>query len=181
MFAFILGTSPVFFAVAYFTTRLGATLEKYFTRIVAVTVIVLGLVSINSGLNLAGSPFSFNRLVSRPTTASVIAAAPTAAAMTGAAPAGAGQQENEFLIHVNDNGYSPQVLHLPAERPVSLNWVTQNTRSCALSVVVPDLNFQQILPQTGQVALDIPAQPKNTVIRYSCSMGMYTGEMVFDQ
>ena len=64
MFAFTLGTSPVFFSVAYFATRLGATLEKYFTRIVAVTVIVLGLVSIDAALNLAGSPVSISRMLS---------------------------------------------------------------------------------------------------------------------
>ncbi len=46
MFSFILGTSPVFFTLAYLATRLGATIEKYFTRIVAVVVIILGIVSV---------------------------------------------------------------------------------------------------------------------------------------
>jgi sulfite exporter TauE/SafE len=55
MFAFILGTSPLFFSVSYFATRLGATIEKYFTRIVAAVMLILGLVSVDAGLNLAGS------------------------------------------------------------------------------------------------------------------------------
>ena len=62
MFAFVLGTSPVFFTVAYLTTRLGARLEKNFVRIVAVILLVLGLVSIDSGLTLAGFPYSVANL-----------------------------------------------------------------------------------------------------------------------
>ena len=62
MFAFTLGTSPVFFAVAYLATTLGARLEKNFMRIVAVIVLVLGLVSIDSGLTLAGWQYSVSNL-----------------------------------------------------------------------------------------------------------------------
>jgi len=39
----------VFFSVSYFATQLGSTLDRHFTRLVALTVIILGLVSINSG------------------------------------------------------------------------------------------------------------------------------------
>ena len=73
MFAFTLGTSPVFFAVAYLATRLGQVLEKWFMRFVAVTVLVLGLLSINSGLNLAGlSPFSPSPTNNQPLAASTL-------------------------------------------------------------------------------------------------------------
>ena len=73
------------------------------------------------------------------------------------------------------------MLHLAANQAVSLNWVTKNVRSCALSVVVPGFELPESLPHTGQVSVAIPAQAKGTVIRYSCSMGMYTGQLVFDQ
>ncbi len=63
MFAFILGTSPVFFIVAYLTMQLGARLEKWFMRFVAVVVLVLGLVSVNSGLTLIGSPLSVTNML----------------------------------------------------------------------------------------------------------------------
>src|SRR6185503_314378 len=62
MFAFILGTSPVFFIVAYLTTELGSRLEKFFMRFVAAVVLILGLVTINGGLNVLGSPLSFSNL-----------------------------------------------------------------------------------------------------------------------
>ncbi len=62
MFAFVLGTSPVFFIIAYLTTELGARLEKFFMRFVAVVVLILGFTTLNSGLNVLGSPLSFQNL-----------------------------------------------------------------------------------------------------------------------
>ncbi len=168
LFSFILGTTPVFFTIAYFATRLGATVEKYFTRFVAVALLILGLVSVNSGLNLVGSPYSFTNLYQS-----------LRGGATGVIDPPAGQAGYE--IHVTENGYSPDVLHLPANKPVELTWVTDHTTSCALSVVVPNLRYQKVLNQTGREILSIPAQAKGTVIRYSCSMGMYTGQLIFDQ
>ena len=165
MFAFILGTSPLFFSVSYFATRLGATIEKYFTRIVAAAMLILGLVSVDAGLNLAGSPFSFSGVI---------------AGLSASANSVVTGVSGEYVVHVTENGYSPVILHLPADRPVSLFWVTQNTQTCARSVVIPGLNYHTILSPTGRVELKIPAQPRGTILRYTCSMGMYPSQLVFD-
>ena len=177
MFAFILGTTPLFFSVSYFATRLSAMVEKYFTRIVAVTMLLLGLVSIDSGLNLAGSPLSFS---------GAFGGLPLFSSPAAPAPAGpevvrsTNNLKSGFTIDVTDDGYSPKTLHLPANRPVSLEWVTRNTQTCARSVVIPGLNYQKILPSTGRVQLNIPSQAKGAIIRYTCSMGMYPSQLVFD-
>ncbi len=166
MFAFIVGTSPLFFSVSYFATRLGAVLEKYFTTFVAVTLLILGFVQIDSGLNLAGSPVSFTILLN--------SALPPAAAPVVQGPQG------EYAVTITEDGYSPSLLHLPANRPVSIEWVTENTQTCARSIVIPALEYQKIVPPIGRVRFDIPAQQPGTVIRYSCSMGMYPSQFVFD-
>ena len=161
MFSFILGTSPLFFSVAYFATRLGSAIEKYFTRIVAVTMLIMGLVQIDTGLNLSGASFSISRTVS-------ILQAYALPAQTGRS------------IEVNEFGYFPQILHLPANQELTIEWVTRNTQSCARSVVVPDLEYQKILPVTGRTEFNIPPQEKGAIIRYTCSMGMYPSQFVFD-
>jgi len=161
MFAFILGTSPLFFSVAYFATQLGSAIEKYFTRIVAVTMLLMGLIQVDTGLNLSGSAFSFSRTIS-------ILEAYALPTQTG------------LSIEVTENGYSPQTLHLPANQDLTIEWVTRNTQTCARSVVIPDLFYQTILPTTGRVEFDIPAQEKGAIIRYTCSMGMYPSQLVFD-
>jgi uncharacterized protein len=165
MAAFILGTCPIFFSVSYFATRLGSLIEKYFIRIVAVAMIVLALVSIDSGLNLLGSSFSFSRVISSVKT-TLIESVP-------------GQQTG-YEIHVSENGYSPEILHLPANKPVTIEWVTENTQACSRSVVMPGLDYAKILPTTGRVKMDIPPQPEGAVLRYTCSMGMYPSQLVFD-
>jgi sulfite exporter TauE/SafE len=168
MFAFVLGTSPVFFVVAYLTMQLGARLEKAFMRFVAVVILVLGLVSVNNGLSLVGSPLSFQNLTSGLFSAPAAERQPAAAA-----PA------STLLLNAENNGYSPKRLYARAGEPILLNVVTDNTYSCARDFVIPALGVEKLLPQSGTVPVDIPPQAAGTVMRFTCSMGMYTGEIIF--
>lgn len=169
MFAFTLGTSPVFFLVALLTTELGARMEKFFMRFVAVTVLILGFVTLDGGLNLMGSPLSFQNLsrslLPSPNLAeaSVLPAAETSA-----------------TLFVENDGYFPQTLRLNANSAVTLNLVTDGTYSCARDFVIPALGFYQLLPDTGTVQVNIPAQPSGTRMFFTCSMGMYTGMIIFE-
>ena len=100
MFAFILGTSPVFFIVAYLTTELGARLEKFFMRFVAVVLLILGFVTLNGGLNVLGSPLSFQNLT-RSWLPSQSESKPSAESPQPSAA------EGELVLNVEDNGYFP--------------------------------------------------------------------------
>ena len=175
MFSFTLGTSPVFFAVAYFATRLGARLEKYFMRAVAVVVLILGFVTIDSGLNLIGSPLSFanitNSITGQASAQTPVQAQPATSSYNGA---------NTYVINAKNFGYEPKILKAAAETPIKLDLVTKNTTSCALSIVFPALGIEKLLPNTGTVTIDVPPQPKGSVMRYACSMGMYTAQIVFE-
>jgi len=197
MFAFTLGTSPVFFAVAYFTTRLGARLEKNFMRFVAVVMLVLGLLTIDTGLNLAGSPVSFTRfwngLFSQPAVVeaggtasepkelvSVIDTFPVQSIESAAAGPAAAVGEDVITINVKNTGYSPALVHAKAGVPLKLRLVTNQVFSCSLSFVIPALNYAQTLESTGEAWVDIPAQTAGTRMPFSCSMGMFTGDIVFE-
>jgi uncharacterized protein len=168
MLAFTLGTSPVFFAVSYLATELGARMESIFMRLVAVVVLVLGLVSVDSGFALMGAPSVMGW------TQSLMEGQP-ASAVAPADPSGA------LVLNATNNGYSPRTLHAKADAPLKLNMVTKNTYSCARGFVIPVLNVEELLPANGTVVIDIPAQKPGTVMPFTCSMGMYTGEIVFDQ
>src|SRR5512136_1765578 len=168
MFAFILGTSPVFFLVAYLTMQLGARLEKWFMRFVAIVLLVLGLVSVNNGLNLVGSPLSVQNM-----TQALFTAPASSSQEYASAPAGT------LRLNASNSGYSPRRLYAIAGQAVLLNIVTADTYSCARDFVIPALGVEKLLPQSGTVPVDIPAQVAGTVMRFSCSMGMYTGEIVF--
>ena len=172
MFAFTLGTSPVFFIVAYLTTELGARLEKFFMRFVAVVVLILGLLTVNSGLNILGSPLSFQNLARTllPSTEG------SQTAVQSPQPSGA---EGEVVLYVQNEGYFPQTLSAPAGKDFKLNLVTDQTYSCSRDFVIPALDYYELLPDTGTVQINIPAQEQGSTLFFTCSMGMYTGQIVF--
>jgi uncharacterized protein len=215
MLAFTLGASPVFFTVAYLATRLGGRLEAGFMRVVAVLMLVLGLVSVEAGLNLMGSPYSVANLTrdyGRSESAALVQEAPAGGSgLSGphdtrvSAPAGSGSGSAEQLgsafgaaggaansglpdtagtnalrIMVNARGYSPNLLHARPGQPLQLTMVTKDTYSCARSFVIPSLQVEKILPPTGSVLIDVPPQQAGSKLFFSCSMGMYSGVIVFD-
>ncbi len=232
--AFVMGTSPVFFTVAFLATQLGSRLETRFMQFVAAVVLVLGFVAIDSGLNLMGSPYSFANLSqawaspapAQPSALSLVPTAPAArptiqvpavaitaipparptvqapadatrtvppATRTLAAPAtsivsdptqaptvASPTSGNTILtINIIDSGYQPAVLQTEGGQPFQIKLVTDKTSGCSRAFVIPKLNIQKIMPATGTALLDIPSQPSGSELRFACSMGMYTGKIVF--
>ena len=139
-------------------------------RFVAIVLLVLGLVSVNNGLGLVGSPLSVQNL------AHTIFSPPIATNQVASSP-----PSNTLLLSASNSGYSPQRLYAKAGQPVLLNITTNNTYSCARDFVIQAIGVEKLLPQTGTIPVNIPAQVAGTVLRFTCSMGMYTGEIVFSQ
>jgi len=179
MFAFTLGTSPVFFAVSYFATQLGKKLERNFTRVVAVVILVLAILTIDSGITLAGSPVSLSRWASSVFGSTNAQAAPDGLTLSGAAEADQGDG-TVITVNVQNDGYEPGVVHAKAGVPVTLRMVSKNVRSCSLALIIPKLDLFEILDPTGVKEIPIPAQTAGTRMPYSCSMGMYSGTIIFD-
>jgi uncharacterized protein len=178
MFAFTLGTSPLFFALFYLATRLGTAMEARFLKVAAVAVLVLGILSIDGGLNLLGSPLSLATLADAPPFARAAPPQPTVA-VAGAPAAGGGSAEGAVTIQALDYGYAPTTARAEAGRPVTLRVVTSNTSGCTRAFVIPSLRLQRLLPETGTTTIDLPPQPAGT-LRFTCSMGMYRGQIQFE-
>ncbi len=170
MTAFTLGSSVVFFAVGYLAVRLGGVMQKGFGQLAAVVLLVLGFASVNSGMNLLGVPLSFLQPVRT--------AAQDAEAVT-VLPAD--DEQNVITIQALGWGYEPRRVHARAGVPTELTFVSENLFSCSRALVIPEWNIREILPETGEFTVNLPAQPLGKVLNYSCSMGMYFGQIVFDQ
>jgi sulfite exporter TauE/SafE len=205
MFAFTLGTTPVFFALAYLATRLGQRMEKAFVTFVAIVLIIFGLVSIDSALTLGGFPYSVTNMRMAMRAPSAVEEANAAGGqrplhpapvMVGAPPAtgqtaGTGSADlttafgpegrpNTITVNVKNEGYFPQVVRAQADTALKLAMVSDQTYSCARALVIPSLGVEELLPETGTVLIDIPPQPAGSRLFYSCSMGMYSGVIVFE-
>lgn len=173
MAAFTLGTSPVFFTLAYLATSVGKRLESYFLKAVAMVLLLLGLVAIDNGLSLSGSPVSFASLQQRVKSA---LQAKNQQADPNISPA---NPDNQITITVKDQGYVPEVSRARAGRPVKLILVTNDTYGCALAFALPSLGIERVLPQTGTTVIDLPPQKAGT-LPFACSMGMYRGSIQFE-
>jgi uncharacterized protein len=174
MFAFILGTTPVFFGLAYVATRLGEVLHTRFLRVAGAVVLILGLVSIEGGLNLMGSPYSVSNLLNS-AAVSIAQASGNYQDVAAAQPDASGA----ITIQASNGGYSPNLIKAPTGKPVSLTVVTSGTTGCTRGFVIPSIGFQRSLPETGQITINIPASAANGNLRYTCSMGMYSGYFEF--
>jgi hypothetical protein len=117
--------------LAYLATRLGERLEKHFSRVAAVVVMLLALVSLDGGLNLLGSPLArsavFNSIAS-------VALAPFPSSQTTARPDSLGDMKgvqadsnNVMLINVNPNSYAPNRFQARAAQPAKLKLITNHT------------------------------------------------------
>jgi plastocyanin domain-containing protein len=95
-------------------------------------------------------------------------------------PPEAASSDGALQLTVANNGYFPGTLHAKANQPITLDLVTDNTVSCARDFVIPALDVYELLPKTGRVTVNIPAQEPGAVLRFTCSMGMYTGQIVFE-
>ena len=187
MFAFTLGASPVFFILTYLATRLGALTEKYFVRIVAADLLMLGFLAFDTGLSLLGSPFSVTQAVQ----AMIQPASPAAPTVSAVDPftlgdnmsaeqfSASGTLSNVLTLQIKNEGYLPRRLVAPAGKPITLHLVSSDTQTCARAFVIPTLNLSATLPETGTQTLSLPAQPAGSDLRFACSMGMYTGVIHF--
>jgi sulfite exporter TauE/SafE len=163
MFAFVLGTSPLFFAAGMAVTEL--LKRKAFVYAASAAIVFLGFLSINTGQVLRGSVHTFQNYYKVITGDIEVRGAVASVNNEGA---------QDVTINVEDRGYVASTNTLKAGVPVKLTLTTQEAFGCIRAFSIPSLNISKVLPETGQTVIEFT--PKKTgLLSYSCSMGMYTG------
>lgn len=159
MFAFILGTTPVFFGIGWLTSIFGDRYRTKFLRFAAFAIIFLGISSVNGALVSAGSPITLPSIQ--------IDLSDNQSADTDI------QVNQNPTIIITSGGYSPNYLKVNAGQPVNLNLQSKGAYSCALAFRIPSLGVSQNLqPNDQKIITFTPPKGKTS---FSCSMGMYTG------
>ncbi len=161
LFAFILGTSPLFFILGYFATKLGESLHRKFMKFAAFTLILLALFTINNVLSLTGSLWTISSIF-------------TSTSETNQSAASAMPQK-DVVISIESSGYTPSVVSVKAGSTISLTLKNNGAYTCASAFTIPYFNYQKVVPvgKTEQLTLKMP--DKSTQIPFMCSMGMYKG------
>lgn len=166
MLAFTLGTTPLFFILGTVATKFSQSLEKYVYPVAATLVLLLGLIAIDNGLTLSGSPFTFKEFWKTATG--------SGEQVKGVALTSGSAQSATVTVYAT--GYEPNRLTLKAGVPAKLNFVTNNTQGCSRALAFPTLGIQKVLPLTGTTEIDLPPLARGKV-PFSCSMGMFTGTL----
>lgn len=155
MFAFVLGTSPVFFLIGMASQELFK--KKAFNYIAAGFILLIGILSINSGQILRGSVHTLQNYWGVITNRKLES-----------------KLGNVVNITVTNRGYKADVNTLKLDVPVKLKVNTSNVTSCARAFTIPDLNYFKLLPATGTEVIEFtPTKLGN--MTFTCSMGMYSG------
>ena len=163
LFVFVLGTSPLFFSLGYFATRLGAAMHARFMKLAAVAILLVALFSLDGALKLGGSPV---------TLAKARSALFTPEPAVKAAVATDGVQEAR--ITAGAGGYSPGRVTIRSGRPARIVFAGDGSGGCSLSLVFQDKQYY--LQPDGTTSIDLPPQKPGS-IEYTCAMGMYGGKI----
>jgi sulfite exporter TauE/SafE len=154
LFAF--GTMPGLLGIGGITSTVKGWFKGYFFKFAGLIVIVLGLLNISYGYNLTGFTFG-NTNIQRDNTLSGII------------------ENGKQVIKITQygSGYSPNKVTVKVNIPVKLLINATNLYSCSASFVIPRY---EIFTNLKEGINEIEFTPTSVgPIRFSCSMGMYTG------
>lgn len=164
MFAFVLGTAPLFFLVGLLAK--GSTLlQRRLTYITATIVVVLGLYTFNGVLVATGSIYSFQ---------SERAAWQRAFGGAGQDTQTAGTAETSPVIEVTSIGYTPTSVVVPAGEQVLLNLVAKGQLGCTSIFRIPQLGIQEQLASKSTTVVRATF-PQPGTYTFTCGMGMFSG------
>lgn len=158
LLAFTLGTSPMFFGLGYFATRLGESTHKKFMKFAAIGIIVLALYNLNSTIALTGSSWTLSGMFSG--SEKPEKAAPAVTTQT---------------IEFGTGNYNPDNITVKAGSKVTLNLVNKDGYGCIQAFTIPALNYQKIIPVGSGETVEFTAPDEPGEIAFMCSMGMYRG------
>lgn len=84
-------------------------------------------------------------------------------------------KDNIQYITINaKTGYSPKVSTAKSGIPTKLIIKTNGTYDCSSALVIRSLNYQKILPQSGETVIDVGIPKAGVPLQGMCSMGMYS-------
>lgn len=165
MAVFAIGTTPGLLGVGGLTALIKGAFAKPFFKFVGLMVIALALFNISNGLNLTGIGLPDIRGVNK------------ASANSGSSfsDPNVTLENGVQIVRMTQgyNGYSPSEFTI--QRGLPVKWIITSTdgNTCAASIFSSELGVRKILNEGENV---IEFTPEDTgSIRFSCSMGMYTG------
>lgn len=173
LFAFTLGTTPVFFLLGYFTTRLGEVFAHQFAKIAAYSIMLLTVFNINNVLALSGSTITLDSLAKDVYCSITFCSDSLAFAQNRVE----GSAVSDVTITIRSDGYSPNDFAVKSGSTVTLHLVNNGGGGCAQAFTIPTLGIQKIVTPGNSDTVQFTAPTNTTEIAFMCGMGMYKGRI----
>ncbi len=167
MAAFGLGTAPLMLGFGTASSLVPARLKERAMALLAIVVVVFGLVYLNRGAMLVGSPVTFDSV--------------RTAVLGGPEPVGgeyavAEDGVVEIPLTVEDVRFVPSALELPEGQPVRLVVDRREDNACSDQLAIPQLGVLADLTPFGTTIVEVPSAEAGSYT-LTCGMGMMSGSI----
>ncbi len=169
MLGFGLGTAPLMLGFGAVSGMLSNTFKKRMMVVAAILIALLGLVMLNRGLSIVGSP------VTAQTIKQAVVGSPVAPTdTTGFTPGADGVVEIPLVIE--NTRFVPQTVAIPADTPVRLIVDRREDGACSDQIAMPQIGILQDLAPNATTIVEIPATKAGSYT-LTCGMGMMSGTL----
>src|SRR3989344_3043640 len=163
---FGLGTLPVMIGFGAFASVISHKTTQKILKISAVIVLILGLIMLNRGLSMIGSPYSFSAIQSK------LAGNPIASGTEAVLTNGV----QEVNMDVSGSGYSPNSFVLKKGVPVKWNVNVKQLTGCNQELLLSQYGIDKNLKEGLNIIEFTP--DKVGAISFTCGMGMLRGSFI---
>jgi sulfite exporter TauE/SafE len=170
MLGFGLGTMPLMLGFGAVSGMLGAKFKKRMMVAAAVLVMGLGLVMLDRGAMLVGSPVTSQSIRQAVLGSQKPQTSTDAGYTTGA------DGVVEVPLVIADVQFQPSALSIPADKPVRLVVDRREDNACSAQLAVPQLGILANLRPNGITVVDLPASKAGNYT-LTCGMGMMAGTL----
>jgi sulfite exporter TauE/SafE len=167
MAVFVVGTSPLFTLIGYAARKLAHAWSGRLAMATGVVVVTMGLLTLNGGLELAGSPLAASKI------SKTLGFDSTPAVATNSTVTLRGGHQ-EVVITAGRDGYTPANAQLTAGVPTTLIVHSDGAAGCLRSFTIPNRDEQYVLPATGDTRIELGTLSAGQ-LSYACGMGMFRG------
>ncbi|MGK0475985.1 MAG: plastocyanin domain-containing protein [Oleispira sp.] len=84
--------------------------------------------------------------------------------------------EKGIIITVENGTYSPSRITVAADRPLEISFLRKDQSPCSETLLIPDLQISDSLPQNILKTIHLPAMKAGTY-DFHCQMQMYRGQI----
>jgi sulfite exporter TauE/SafE len=171
MLGFGLGTAPLMLGFGAVSGALSLKFKQRMMVVAAIFIAILGLVMLNRGLMLIGSPVTAQSIKQ--------AVVGSSTAQPGATPQYAVDAEGVAVVEIaiENVRFIPQVVSIPADQPVRLIVDRREENSCSDQLAVPQLGVLVDLKPFATTTVELPAAKAGTYT-LTCGMGMMSGSLI---